>query len=506
MKKLEQALRLILHDDQGLREYKVINSKTKPEGYEEETKGTIFGFRSKENMKDSRGVVFTSVEGLLNSADELTHWTPNVFRYGTYADEHRSIVKGHSEDNLRQINTFVVDIDTKRLKNGYGNILLAAYDIGFMPTMILSTPRGYQAYFVLKEPAFVSAKSNFKVVEVAKKISRALRYSLAAEFKVDLGCNHLGIFRVPRKDNIVYFDEEAQYEFSRYIKWSQKQEELFKNQANVRFLSTAGRQVDEPWVELLLSQTRIKGAEGVIGRNNTIMTLALAHFSSCVEQEECELTLQEWNSKLSTPLDSKEVSKTIASAYVGKYRGAAKRYVRSLVKLYTNSSISDAELFDPSVNFYHVAKPRSERVRVHASERIQDLKDYLKDHTSLKKPYLKITHKRIKEELGIAESSFRGMKRKLKQDKDYSILIGRTSYEEGGTLVLALKSRVACALIYYIRAARERYQKLKDDLVAYLRMHPDDVDIMAMHDQESRGMESFVFFKETLRITDVNQP
>lgn len=52
-------------------------------------------------MIGGRGVVLTSEEAIHENKDTFTHWTPNVYRYGTYADENRSYTKGHSENNLR---------------------------------------------------------------------------------------------------------------------------------------------------------------------------------------------------------------------------------------------------------------------------------------------------------------------------------------------------------------------------------------------------------------------
>ena len=94
----------VLHD--GLLKYKFKNSKirsitTKPG----KSKGAIFAYRSKKSMIGGRGVVLTSEEAIHENQDTFTHWTPNVYRYGTYADENRSYTKGHSENNLRQIKT-----------------------------------------------------------------------------------------------------------------------------------------------------------------------------------------------------------------------------------------------------------------------------------------------------------------------------------------------------------------------------------------------------------------
>ena len=72
----------VLHD--GLLKYKFKNSKirsitTKPG----KSKGAIFAYRSKKSMIGGRGVVLTSEEAIHENQDTFTHWTPNVYRYGT---------------------------------------------------------------------------------------------------------------------------------------------------------------------------------------------------------------------------------------------------------------------------------------------------------------------------------------------------------------------------------------------------------------------------------------
>ncbi|EIQ7138211.1 hypothetical protein OPL79_002117 [Enterococcus faecalis] len=70
----------------GVRKYKYKNSKFKPVGSSEGNKGAIFGYRSKDLMIQGRGVVITSEEALGENEDQFTHWTPNVFSYGTYTN------------------------------------------------------------------------------------------------------------------------------------------------------------------------------------------------------------------------------------------------------------------------------------------------------------------------------------------------------------------------------------------------------------------------------------
>lgn len=40
-----------------------------------------------------------------------------------------------------------------------------------MPTLIIKSDKGYQAYFVLETPVYVTSKSEFKSVKAAKIIS-----------------------------------------------------------------------------------------------------------------------------------------------------------------------------------------------------------------------------------------------------------------------------------------------------------------------------------------------
>ncbi len=44
-------------------------------------------------MIEGIGLVITSEEGVIENNNQFTHWTPNVFRYGTYADEAQNVYK-----------------------------------------------------------------------------------------------------------------------------------------------------------------------------------------------------------------------------------------------------------------------------------------------------------------------------------------------------------------------------------------------------------------------------
>ncbi|MGT2774525.1 hypothetical protein ACVRZG_00350 [Streptococcus hyovaginalis] len=72
---------MILKD--GLRQFKFKNSQYQTTLFEEQ-KGSIFGYRNKKNMVSGRGVVLTSLEAIEENQITFTHWTPNIYRYGTY--------------------------------------------------------------------------------------------------------------------------------------------------------------------------------------------------------------------------------------------------------------------------------------------------------------------------------------------------------------------------------------------------------------------------------------
>ena len=139
----------------------------------------------------------------------LTHFTPNIYRKFGYADEKRRMIKGFEEKNLLQINTFVVDIDSKR--HSVEDILLTCIDnsIG-SPTLIVESARGYQVYFVLSKPLFISNKNDFRGLTVAKRISDNLKRSLKT-VDADPFCNDFGFFRIPKTDNIAWMQLDQTY-------------------------------------------------------------------------------------------------------------------------------------------------------------------------------------------------------------------------------------------------------------------------------------------------------
>ena len=448
---------LILKD--GLRSYKFRNSHLKPVSSAEEGKrGAIFAYRSKAHMIKARGLVLTSMEAIEENQDSFTHWTPNVYRFGSYSDSRRQITRGHAEENLRQINTFVIDFDLSSDDvMTSGDILTAALDLGFMPTLILKSDKGYQAYFVLSEPAYVTAHSQFKVVKVAKAISQNLRSYFGQTLPVDMTCNHFGICRIPRTDNIEFFDEEYTYSFQEWLNWSMKQSDLPfpSKKPNLTVISgTEGaKQTDEPWYKMLMNESNIKGTKDLMGRNSVLFTLALANFSSGVSQGDCEVVLNEFSLRLDEPVTTSELLKIIASAYSGKYEAASRDYIMLLCRAWVNKDLKSADLFTKQ-RWYKFKKKRADRKNSHLYEWKADVMAYLEDFYQSEDPFIQTTKKALREALSIPERSLDRVLKALKADQKifFTIKSGR-----GGGIRIASVKAIFLSLLQVKKERQEAY-------------------------------------------------
>lgn len=416
-KKIDEILKVVVKN--GLNTYKLKNSKaTLPVRVAAEKldaqhkKGAVFMVRDKSHFTTNgvKGYIVTSQETLLEDYSGVTHWTPNTFKEFTYTDDDRSYIKGFEERNLRQINTFVVDIDTKR--HDLQTILLACIDSSVgAPTFVIETDRGYQVYFVLDAPTFVSNKRNYLNLTITKRISENIKRSLAC-VDADFFCNDFGFFRMPNATNVVYSNVEQTYSFNTLMNWSMRQDDdtqrpLFvvaSKQSPVMSVSHS------EWFAALLRATDIKGAKGQIGRNNAMFTLALALMSEGKDDSYTFDVLDEYNSRLAYPLKANELRTIMRSAYSGKYKGAKKEYIEQLLAEYVSAELLERgfKVQTGVCGWYKHKKERAERVRSHLYEREQDLIDYINGQAknSADGPFIWRTQKQWCEELGMASSTF----------------------------------------------------------------------------------------------------
>ncbi|KZV02830.1 hypothetical protein Nizo3893_0548 [Lactiplantibacillus plantarum] len=394
METAQQAIDLILH--QGLRETKSRHSnvlkleKAIPE--KQNKQGAIAMYRSKAQMAKSWGTIYTSKEAVYDNYATSTHWTPNVFNYLTYTDASKHYVKGAKEQNLSQINTLVVDVDYRDAEERQAKFAevwdTAMLDVQFMPTLILATQKGYHIYYVFDEPVFVRRHANGKLpaVRAAKAIAKSLKQYYAQKLPaVDVTCNSFGVFRVPRPDNIEYFEPKMTVDFQALMTWSinfANDQHQIKPQNTQRsfYARRASRQIDQPWFQALINQTDIDQNVGY-GRHNTIFTLALACYSSNVSQAQCFDILDEFNSNLTHPLATQHVQKVICDAYSGQFHAASREYVNALLETWVPDADRRVYLQRSQTTWYKYAKPRTERVNSHVNEWQADLMAYFNQRT-----------------------------------------------------------------------------------------------------------------------------
>lgn len=401
---------VLLH--QGITKYRPVGSKASlPKQVEANRqdklskKGAIFAVRKKDDFTDHgvKGYIITSKETLLEDAAQLSHFTPNVYRTYTYKDAERRYIQGFEERNLLQINTFVVDIDTNKYSRE--EILMACLEdsIG-LPTLIIATTRGYQVYFALSQPLFISNKNDFKGLKVAKRISDNLKRSLKS-VEADPFCNDFGFFRVPKASNLIFSQLDNTYSMAELINWSMRQDDdierpLFvvpsKGASSISIMRTE-------WFDALVHAVDIKGKKGQIGRNNTLFTLALICLQEGWSKEKAMNFLDGFNYRLKHPLSGSSLMAVLESAYSGKYNGPAKEYVEELLATYVPNKKFEVKL--GGKGWYKFKKAREDRQNSHFDEWENDCVEYLTAEFSVSEPFIWRTQKQICEAIGIPQSS-----------------------------------------------------------------------------------------------------
>lgn len=383
-------------------------------------KGVVFVSPSKNDLEEGKGYVVTSYETLQEKYQNLTHWTPNIFRGGSYYNFAKRIIKGHTKQNLKQINVIGLDIDTKEV-DLYA-LYLGCEELGLpRPNLLLETPAGFQFFFVLETPFFIHKEQDYKALRVAERLAENIREALKTYVPVDFNCNKFGFYRIPKEDNVLdFYDKPAKT--NEMLTWSRQYEE----KENRKFLHVvykenriASEQTAANWYQALIHATQIEKGHFAASRNNALFTLALANYTSGRTYEAAYDELDQFNSNLDHPLRKQEFERILNSAYSGKYKGVKRSYVEGLLGLWTDGKAQ----FKGGAGWYKFKKAREDRERSHYDEWEQDILDYLEDHTTPEIPFLEGSLKEIAETLGMAVSS---LKEVLKRsDKLVKRTIGR---------------------------------------------------------------------------------
>ncbi|AKG05862.1 hypothetical protein AAV35_013895 (plasmid) [Salimicrobium jeotgali] len=437
---------------QSLSTYKRMHSRAplparrEAEKNNRQKQGVVFVSRSKEELQEARGHVVTSYETLQDQQRQLTHWTPNTFLWGSYTDRRKRILRGHRKDNLKQINTIVLDIDTKQT-DLYALFLGCAEENLPDPSLIVETPRGYHVYFVLEEPMFISPSTGHRSLKVAERIADNMKQALATYVPIDTACNPFGFFRMPTADNVKY-QSETKASVPELIAWSQSYEQRQQYSAfHVVHGGAQVRQIDQVWYQTLLQCRHITSGHYTSSRNNTLLTLAIANYASGRSYDEAYDELDEFNSRLEHPLSLQEFRRTMASAYSGRYQGAKRTYIDMLLMQWTGEASTDTY----GSGWYKFKKDRSERQRSHYEEWETDILRYLELHTSstcAEELFLEGSQAYLAEQFGMAVSTLKEvLKRSTKLVK---IVKGRG---RGQRTYLASRA-VLFAYLLYVRQER----------------------------------------------------
>ncbi|MER2112508.1 MAG: primase C-terminal domain-containing protein [Solibacillus isronensis] len=435
-------------------------------------KGAVFAVRDKSHFENGvKGYIITSNETLIKQANLISHFTPNVYRRYYYADDKRQTIKGFEEENLQQINAFVVDIDTKEYS--LNDIQLACIDesIG-EPTLILESERGYQVYFALKTPIFISNKNQFRSLRVAKRIAENLKRSLAS-VEADMYCNDFGFFRMPNSRNVKWFNEYAIYDPAALIAWSQRKDADRGRQLYVVPQKTASPSLlNTDWFHQLLQTTDVKGEKGQIGRNNYLFTLALVCYQDARDQSYAFDLLDQFNSRLRTPLPAKDLNTIVESAYSGRYHGPKKEYIEQLIELYAPQH-ADIKVSFGQTTWYKHKKARKDRERSHLEEWEADITVWITAKKQVSEPFIWRTQKELCNEIGISNSSLNKLLKQSKKllktttGKGRNAKTGWTTVDLYMAYIIWLKKDLGASFAFRIRALVEEQIDLIEHVAGY---------------------------------------
>ena len=430
--------------------------------------GVVFVSESKKDLMNGKGLVVTSYETLANKYDNLSHWTPNTFRGGTYYDFAKRQMKGHHRENLKQVNVIGFDIDTKDV-DLYG-LFMACEELQLpWPNVLLETPRGYQGFFVLETPFYIHSQRNYKALRIADRVASNVLDALKSYVPVDTNCNPFGFYRVPHDDNVIYFDDTPANTTS-LIDWSKAYEREQQKPSFQVFYggkhAEACHYVSSDWYRALLQATTIRAGAYASSRNNALLTLALANYADGIAYETAYDVLDQWNSALHNPLSLGEFERTLKSAYSGKYQGVKRSYVEALLENWTDGTAT----FSGSKGWYKFKKAREDRVRSHHHEWEQDIMQYIHEHTSPDKPFLQGSLRTLAQNMGIPLSS---LKKVFKQSQK----LYRKTKGKGRAAVTSITTK--SMLFNHLIAVRKKGVKMVHRLFAEIfpppKKWPSDV-------------------------------
>lgn len=396
----------------SINKYAFKNSKVTHISNRNPNPGKVAVTYSKDDLSNYgvKGIIFGSIEKLVDSSGSITHWTPNPYTYLKY-DENKRITK-HTKDNIKQINTFVIDIDKDYSESYLKQSLISAHLDNHVPfpNMYIKSPNGWHLYYVLDNPMYMNKEQ--RSLYVAEKVQKNILKALSAYIEVDVNCVPFGFYRFPTEENVKHFTDEY-ISKDDLIHWSMKYSESHNEPLKVVYAKLQSKQPD--WVTTLLNLKNIQPKNGYRAcRNNTLFTLALYFYSVGKDEEKTFDILDEFNSSLNTPLNINEFKGIVQSAFSGKYQAPNKEHIQIIIETWTNENYDINDKYFKT--FYKHKKERAERTRSHYEERVQDVINYLENNTDMKSLYIEGNMKDILARFNIPKSTFYDILNKLQND------------------------------------------------------------------------------------------
>jgi len=232
----------------------------------------------------------------------VMYFTPNTF-YNR---------RRKTSDSLRWLNAFFADIDDAALSGL--DVLDRVQEAGLPPpTLVSKTPHGIHCFWKLKR---------VRATEKALRLYSALLKSLAAALSGDTAAATPEHFmRIPQCH--LYY-KRLEYTMQDFLDWAELNAVLHPRRQLTASVIVTRDILHHPAVRKLLA-----GVENG-RRNNTALTLALCYRVAGYSEEEAFNELDSWNLLNKPPLRFSELASTIKSAYSGRYRGPAAKWVEEL--------------------------------------------------------------------------------------------------------------------------------------------------------------------------------
>lgn len=375
----------------------------KEKKFDKERQWVFFG--SKEKMK-SMATHYTLFAAVGDTNFDSTYYTPN----GYYRRDRRLT------ENLRWLNAFVFDLDTK------GETLIDVMDrihqAGLpVPTAVVKTPSGgYHVSYFFKE----NVRATPRAINLYTAIMRHIAIELGADLAA-VGANR--IFRTPTQENLIYFNP-VKYDFDLFKDW---------REINFPFDPKKSGRIDihtdimsHPALRYLLESPCPEGQ-----RDQTAFTLALAMKASKWPQNQAEQAILTWfydhcargsRGSRKKPFTERDALYKVNYVY---YKDSLLAPAASIIR-----ELSGMPFYYMNRAMWDQAKPRHERVRVHLDEWKDDLMSLVK-----KEREIIGTQKEIAEMLNCPMASFKEI---LRQLKDQGAIIVETKRGRGGNTVIKL--------------------------------------------------------------------